>query len=135
METAGAEGRTRILIVDDEPSLLKMMSIYLQRLGYSVTTSATTEQALALTAAEPEGFAATVLDATMKGLSMEQLALQILLANPASRVLAASGYPVDMSVLEAAAPGRVAFLHKPFTPEMLAAAVRGMLATKKEEEL
>jgi DNA-binding NtrC family response regulator len=135
MEAAGAEGRTRILIVDDEPSLLKMMSTYLQRLGYSVITSTTTEQALELTAAEPQGFAATVLDATMKGLSMEQVAMQILLANPASRVLAASGYPVDMSALEAAAPGRVAFLHKPFTPEMLAAAVRGMLATKEEKEL
>ena len=135
MEAAGAEARTRILIVDDEPSLLKMMSTYLQRLGYSVTTSATTEQALALTAAEPGGFAATVLDATIKGLSMEQLAREILLAHPTSCVLAASGYPVDMSALEAAAPGRVGFLHKPFTPEMLAAAVRGMLATKKEKEL
>ena len=135
MEAAGAEERTRILIVDDEPSLLKMVSTYLRRLGYSVTTSATTEQALALAAAEPGGFAATVLDATMKGLSMEKLALEILLAHPSSRVLAASGYPVDMSALEAAAPGRVGFLHKPFTPEMLAAAVRGMLATKEEKEL
>ena len=135
MEAAEFEARTRILIVDDEPSLLKMMSTYLQRLGYSVTTSTTTEQALALSVAEPGGFAATVLDATMKGLSMEQLALEILRANPAVRVLAASGYPVDMSALETAAPGRVAFLHKPFTPEMLATAVRGMLAPKEEKEL
>jgi CheY-like chemotaxis protein len=46
--------------------------------------------------------------------------------------LTASGYPVDITALEAAAPGRVAFLHKPFTPEMLAAAIRRMLAAQEE---
>jgi DNA-binding NtrC family response regulator len=40
-----------------------------------------------------------------------------------------------MSALEAAAPGRVAFLHKPFTPDMLAAALRRILAAEKKEEL
>ena len=36
------------------------------------------------------------------------------------------------TALQAAAPGRVAFLHKPFTPEMLAAAIRRMLAAQEE---
>jgi DNA-binding NtrC family response regulator len=122
----------RILLVDDEPPLLKMMSIYLQRQGYTVTTAGTTEHASALADAEPLAFAVAVLDATMAGMSMEELALKLLGLNPAMRVLAASGYPVDMSGLEAAAPGRVAFLHKPFTPEMLAASVRRMLAAEEE---
>jgi hypothetical protein len=47
--------------------------------------------------------------------------------------LAASGYPVDVSTLEAAAPGRVAFLLKPFTAEMLADCIRRMIAPDKEE--
>ena len=47
-------------------------------------------------------------------------------------MIAASGYPVDMSEVEAAAPGRVAFLPKPFTPEMLVAVVRRMLAPEEE---
>ena len=50
---------------------------------------------------------------------MEDLAARMLAANPRLCVIAASGYPVDMSRLEAAAPGRVMFLHKPFSPEML----------------
>jgi DNA-binding NtrC family response regulator len=129
META------RILLVDDEAQLLKMMSIYLQRRGYSVSTSATTEQASAMIDAEPLSYAAGVLDATMSGLSMEDLAVKMLQANPSLRVLATSGYPVDMSRLESIAPGRVAFLHKPFTPEMLAESIRGMLAAQKEKEI
>ena len=124
----------RVLLVDDEPPLLKMMSIYLQRQGYTVTTAGTTEQASALADAEPLSFSVAVLDATMAGMSMEELALKLLGLNPAMRVLTASGYPVDMSGLEAAAPGRVAFLHKPFTPEMLAASVRRMLAAEEEKD-
>jgi DNA-binding NtrC family response regulator len=123
-----------VLLVDDEPPLLKMMSIYLQRQGYTVTAAGTTEQASSLADAEPLAFSVAVLDATMAGMTMEELAVKLLNLNPAMRVLAASGYPVDMSGLEAAAPGRVAFLHKPFTPEMLAASVRRLLAAEEEKD-
>jgi len=133
METARPSGPPRILLVDDEPPLLKMMHVYLRRLGYSVTTAASTEQASALAA--QESFAVVVIDGTMEGLSLEELAGRILDGNPAARVLAASGYPVDMGALETAAPGRVGFLHKPFTPEMLAAAVRRMLGAEEEKEV
>ena len=73
----------RILLVDDEPSLLKMMSIYLERRGYSVTTAGSTDEASALAEAAPQAFGVAVLDATMAGLSMEALALRLLRANPA----------------------------------------------------
>jgi two-component system, cell cycle sensor histidine kinase and response regulator CckA len=122
----------KILIVDDEPPLLKMMSVYLGRLGYAVSTASTTDKAWEMVEAAPSEFACAVLDATMAGMSMRELALRILAADPKICVLAASGYPVDMSDVEAEAPGRVDFLHKPFTPEMLAAAVRRMLAPQKE---
>ncbi|MBZ5725954.1 MAG: response regulator [Acidobacteriia bacterium] len=122
----------RILIVDDEPSLLKMMSVYLARLGFAVTTSDRTDEAWSEVAADPASFAVTVLDATMPGLGMEDLALRMLHVNPKLCVLATSGYPVDMSALAAIAPGRVGFLHKPFTPESLAAGIRRMLGPQEE---
>jgi DNA-binding NtrC family response regulator len=137
METSESTGRTgeppHILIVDDEPTLLKVMSLYLRRLGYSVTTLQRAEEAAALTDADLERFAMAVLDATLDGIGMEKLALQMLRANAALRVLAASGYPVDVSALQAAAPGRVAFLLKPFTAVMLAASIRRMIAPYKEK--
>jgi len=137
METAASTGRpgelSHILIVDDEPPLLKVMSLYLRRLGYSVTTLERAEQAAALTDSDLKRFGIAVLDATLDGIGMDRLALQLLKANTALRVLAASGYPVDVSALEAAAPGRVAFLLKPFTAEMLADCIRRMIAPDKEE--
>ena len=76
----------RILIVDDEPALLKMMSVYLGRLGYGVATADSTEQAWAEVQAAPSDFAVAVLDATMPGLSMQDLALRLLAASPSLRV-------------------------------------------------
>jgi DNA-binding NtrC family response regulator len=122
----------RILLVDDEPPLLRMMSVYLGRLGYQVTAVNATEKAWKEIEAAPAAFALAVLDATMPGMSMEDLALRILSANSSLRVIAASGYPVDMTAMEQAAPGRVMFLHKPFVPEMLASAVRRMIGAQKE---
>jgi two-component system response regulator AtoC len=123
----------RVLIVDDEPALLKMMSAYLARLGFAVATANDTEQAWSVLESASASIALAVIDASMPGLSMPDLAARILRANPSMRVLAASGYPVDMTALEAEAPGRVAFLHKPFSPEMLAAAVRRMLGSQEED--
>ena len=124
---------SRILIVDDEPSLLRMVSVYLGRLGYAVVTAASTEMAWAEVAAAPHAFALAVLDATMSGIRLEDLAARILAADPRVCVIAASGYPVNIATLLAAAPGRVMFLPKPFSPEMLGSAVRRLIATQEED--
>jgi two-component system, cell cycle sensor histidine kinase and response regulator CckA len=119
-------------VVDDEPPLLKMLTAYLRRLGFDVTAAGGTESGWAAIEAAPEEFAVAVLDATMTGIGVEELATRMMSASTRVRVIVASGYPVDMTALEAAAPGRVMFLHKPFSPEMLARAVRRMIATQEE---
>ena len=124
---------SRILIVDDEPSLLKMVSVYLRRLGYAVVAAGSTEKAWAEVEAAPHAFDLAVLDATMSGIRMEDLAARMLAADPRLRVIAASGYPVDIAALQAAAPGRVMFLHKPFSPAMLGSAVRRMIGTQEAD--
>jgi DNA-binding NtrC family response regulator len=123
----------RILIVDDEPALLKMLGAYLRRLGYAVVAAGSTEKAWAEVEAAPHAFALAVLDATMSGIRMEDLAAHMLAADPRLRVIAASGYPVDIAALQAAAPDRVMFLHKPFSPEMLGNAVRRMIGTQEAD--
>ncbi|MCX6626822.1 MAG: response regulator [Candidatus Solibacter sp.] len=124
---------SRILIADDEPSLLKMLGVYLERLGYSVVTAGSTEEAWAEVEAAPDAFALAVLDASMSGICMEDLATRMLAAGPRLCVIAASGYPVDIALLQATAPDRVMFLHKPFSPEMLGNAVRRMIATQEAD--
>ena len=109
-----------------------MMSAYLARLGYEVTTATDAAIAKAKFHAEPQEFAAVVLDATMQGGSLHELASGMLRGCPRLCLIAASGYPMDVTELYAAAPGRVLFLPKPFSPSMLATAVGRMLATQEK---
>lgn len=123
----------RLLLVDDEPALLKLMSLYLERRGYSVEAVASTDEAWARMQADPFAYAVAVLDGSMAGLPSAELAIRMMRVSPAVRVIATSGYPPDMSGVHAAAPGRAVFLPKPFTPEMLASLVERMLAAQEED--
>jgi DNA-binding NtrC family response regulator len=127
------EAGKAILLVDDERPLLKMMSLYLERLGFEARTAESADLAWAEVRNSGGGLAAAVLDASMDGLSMEGLAAHLLAANPRVCVIVASGYPVDMSALEAQAPERVLFLHKPFTAGKLAATLRRMIGSQEED--
>ncbi|MGA2040520.1 MAG: response regulator [Bryobacteraceae bacterium] len=122
-----------ILIVDDEGALLRLMSEYLRRLGFVVTPASTMAKAWEYLKAQPERFAAVVLDAGVADTGIDDLVLEVLALHSSLRVVVNSGYPVDMSVLRQAAPGRVEFLHKPFSPDMLVAAMRRMLGPQEEE--
>ena len=122
----------RILIVDDEPALLRMMGLYLARVGYQVTSVATTDAAWAAVSTSPGEFAAAILDATMTGLSTEALALKLLAADGAVSIVVTSGYPVDMTAVEQAGGRRVGFVLKPFTAESLTGELRRLIGEKEE---
>jgi DNA-binding NtrC family response regulator len=76
---------------------------------------------------EPSAYNAVLLDMSMEGMGAEELGRRILQANPKVVLIAASGYPADLTKLEKSSPGRVTFLHKPFTPEMLAECINRMV--------
>lgn len=122
-----------ILLVDDEGTLLKLMSVYLRRLGYTATPVNTVAKAWEHLKRNSGGCAVVVLDAGMAETSIDDLVMQLLGAHPHLRVVVNSGYPVDMSVLLRSAPGRVEFLHKPFSPDMLATVVRRMCGSQEDE--
>ena len=126
------EPTAKILIVDDEPALLKMMGLYLKRVGYQVTALDGSDRAWAEVEAAAEECAAAVLDATLRGMSTEALALKLLAANPSLCVVVASGYPVDMSAIEAAGQGRVSFVQKPFTSETLVRTLRRLIGPEEK---
>ena|SRR6266498_2374231 len=117
----------RILLVDDDPPLLKLMRTYLTRLGYEVISCSTSEGAWQRWTEDSEGIVLAVVDMTLEGMSGEELARRILSSSSSVRLIVASGYPVDLSELTSVAPGRVTFLQKPFSAEALTSAVGGLL--------
>jgi two-component system, cell cycle sensor histidine kinase and response regulator CckA len=129
MPSSGA----RILIAEDEPPLLRMLEVYLGRIGYGVTSARVPDEAWKALDDAPGAFDLAVLDATMAGASLPEILSRLLSSDPRLRVLVTSGYPLDMSRVVTAAGGRVVFLQKPFGPEVLAGAIRRMLAAKEED--
>ena len=121
----------KILIVDDEPPLLKMMGVYLQRVGYDAVLFESSDRAWTALEGSTGEYAGAVLDATLRGMTTQDLALKLLTANPSLCVVVASGYPIDMSAVEAAGPGRVSFVQKPFTADTLVRTLRRMFDSQE----
>ena len=120
----------KLLIVDDEQSLLTVMEQYLRRLGYEVVACRTSSEAWSAFCAEPHQFMLVLADATLPETSGADLLLQMLELNPKLALLVCSGYPFDISQLPDEAREQIGFLQKPFTPRMLADAVERLLSVR-----
>jgi DNA-binding NtrC family response regulator len=117
----------RILLVDDEASLLTLLKRHLERGGYSVVACLSAEQAAAAvegTDWQPE---ILVTDETLPGISGTALAAGLLDRFPRLLTLLCSGYPMSMAALPPALRGRAAILPKPFLPAMLEDAIAELL--------
>lgn len=110
-----------VLLVDDEPGLLRAARFGLQRAGFGVEVAFEAEEALARLAA---GFAPCLLatDVTMPGMDGTELARAARDLRPDLPILLLSGYPASAVAPDLLGQG-VQFLAKPHTTEALLAAV------------
>jgi len=113
----------RVLLVDDDPLVLASTAGMLEDLGHAVIEAADGAGALARLR---EGAAVDLLvtDYGMPGLSGAELAAEVLRMRPGLPVILATGY----GEMPAPAPEGVARLHKPFTQEVLGAAIAASVA-------
>lgn len=111
-----------VLVVDDEPLVLRFMERALSAAGYPVHTAANGLRALEVATSLPVPPAVVVTDLRMDPVDGASLALIVRSRFPATRFLFVSGY--DPEHLEVHAP----FLRKPFSPADLVAAVSRLLA-------
>jgi PAS domain S-box-containing protein len=120
---AKPQGRERIMVVEDQEQVRNLVALVLGRLGYRVEAHGDPLQAQrALEAgAAPD---LLVTDVSMPGLSGGALVQLARRRHPGLRVLFMSGYLDDAVARLGVATGEVQLLHKPFTPEQLAGAVR-----------
>ena len=115
---------TKVLVVDDEPTVREVVASYLRRDGHEVAEAADGTTALELLEADPPDL--VVLDMMLPGVH----GLDVL-----RRVRATSDIPVIMLTARAEESDRVAGLElgaddyviKPFSPRELAARVNGVL--------
>jgi DNA-binding NtrC family response regulator len=120
----------RILVVDDEPSLLVVMEQYLRRLGHAVVACRSGLEAWEAFERDPASFTLVLADITLPEMSGAELLARMLRLNPRACILICSGYPFDMTTLPNVYQRQIAFLQKPFTPRMLADSIARLLADR-----
>jgi len=116
-----------ILFVDDEEALGRLARRMLERLGYSVEVHHRPKQALEAVRARPTAYALVITDLTMPELRGVDLARQLRQIRPDLPIVLTSGYSADLSPAEAATAGILEVVHKPFSVEVLAVAIRRAL--------
>jgi CheY-like chemotaxis protein len=126
-------GSEIVLVVEDEPQVRELIMHALAQRGYCVIGAEDGQAALEVASTEG-GAQAEVLvtDLVMPRMGGHELAATLRERRPHLKVLLMSGYSERLPVAEDLSPGRTAFLQKPFTAEVLSAAVRELLDARPE---
>jgi CheY-like chemotaxis protein len=115
-----------ILVVDDEAPLRLVTSGMLQRLGFSTLEAADGEEALRLLEAHGDRIRAVMLDIYMPKLSGRETFMEMRKRGINTPVILCSGYimdPDEFVLLSQCSEPPLDLIAKPYTPEILAAAM------------
>jgi len=120
-------GNERVLVVDDEPTVLAMHTAMLQRLGYRVTTLASSVEAQAEFASRPQEFDLVLTDMAMPGMPGDVLAYKIRQLRPDIPILMCTGFSEKLTPERAKAVGIGKIIMKPLLFRELATSIREFL--------
>jgi CheY-like chemotaxis protein len=120
---------SRILIVDDEASVRRMLRRLLSECGYQVVEAEDGAEALAIVTGGESPFDLVITDIKMPVMDGRELGRKLHAAVPKLPVLYVSAYSSDMTAgVSAGRPSP--FLRKPFEPEGLLRTVATLLRNK-----
>ena len=127
-DTEPAPRWARVLIVDDEPHLLRFASVVLLEAGYLVDMAADGQEALDLVRLRGQRLDAVVSDVVMPRMNGVQLMETLSVWDPDLPVVLMSAYGSD-ALSDRGIPAPCGVLVKPFPPERLLAEVQRCLRT------
>jgi len=120
-------GTETILLAEDEQSVRVLVRDELRKLGYRVLEAKNGIEACLLATQQAGSFQLLLTDVVMPGMAGRELAQHLSVIIPDLRTLFISGYMDDVGIMAGLEEGTSSFLQKPFTPEVLARAVRDLL--------
>jgi len=121
-------GGETIMIVDDNPDFLKVMTISLRKLGYNIITARSGSEAVEILAAGDSEIDLVILDVIMKGLSGSETFYRLRKLKPDLLVILCTGYSHNSITEKLLSSGASGFIQKPFNIENLTMKIRGVLA-------
>jgi CheY-like chemotaxis protein len=120
-------GGETILLVEDEPAILKMTTIMLEMMGYAVIAAATPGEAIRLARDHQGRIDLLMTDVVMPEMNGRDLARNLMSTYPDIRRLFMSGYTADVIAHHGVLDEGVHFIQKPFTMKNVATKLKKAL--------
>ncbi len=120
-------GNETILLAEDEPAILKLTTVMLERQGYTVLAASTPGEAIRLAEEHTGKIHLLMTDVVMPEMNGRELAKKLLRLYPDIRRLFMSGYTANVIAHRGVVDEGVDFIQKPFAMQDLAAKVREVL--------
>jgi two-component system, cell cycle sensor histidine kinase and response regulator CckA len=124
-------GHETILLVEDEPTILKMTAMMLQRLGYTVLTANTPYAAIRIAGESVVEIHLLMTDVIMPEMNGRDLADRLLTIKTGMKCLFMSGYTSDIIASQGVLVEGMCFIQKPFTQKDLAIRIREALGIEE----
>ena len=116
-------GGARILVMDDEESILEVLSTILEEMGHEVVKATNGEEAIGHVSdslSEGRPFDLLIMDLTIRGgMGGKDAILEILKLDPGTKAMVSSGYSNDPVMAEPRKYGFIDFLPKPYSIQTL----------------
>jgi two-component system cell cycle sensor histidine kinase/response regulator CckA len=121
-------GSETILVVEDQIEVRTLAVAGLTAFGYEVHAAGTGKEALAFCHEFAGDLDLVITDVVMPDMNGREVAQQVALLRPKSRIVFMSGYTADVIAHRGVLDTGVEYLQKPFTPASLARKIREILA-------
>jgi PAS domain S-box-containing protein len=119
-----------LLVVEDEPALLRLAKTMLEELGYKILAAGTPGEAIQLAQKNTSEIQLLITDVVMPEMNGRELAKRLQSLYPRMKILFMSGYTADVIAHRAVLDEGVNFIQKPFSMEDIAVKVRDALREK-----
>jgi len=129
-KTQELKGDETIMLVDDEVTVLDMVSDTLEPLGYTILKALSGEEALKICKSRDGHIDLLLTDVVMKGMNGKQLADTITEIYPLTKVIFMSGYTENLIANRGVLDEGVVFVQKPVRPGNLTVIIREVLDSK-----
>jgi PAS domain S-box-containing protein len=123
-------GQGNILLVEDDPMVLKIAQNMLESMGFTVTAVKEPAEVIAIYETPERSFDLVITDVIMPSMSGKDLKNKLQTIRPEGKFLFMSGYTADVIAHHGVLEKGVHFLQKPFTLKSLAGKVAEALSTK-----
>jgi len=125
--TEAPHGGETILLVEDQDAVRRLTKSILMAYGYQILEAPNANEALSIGEKYSGEIDLLLTDVVLPGINGKELGERLKKLRPKVKVLFTSGYPSDVIANRGVLDVGMAYIAKPFSPDMLAAKVREVL--------